>query len=199
MLRVLMTTLATVALLGTLPAQSSKVTVPFFGNATCPYSGKPVKKDVFVEKDGQRVYVCCKKCLKMAKANPKAALVKAYPADKVKDVGNTTCPIKGTKVKKGKSIVVQGYRIGLCCPGCAKKVKANPRRVLTKLTMNGVTELGNKKCLVKKDDDVDPAVFAVYNKKIVGFCCEDCIEEFSKNPEKYMPKKTTSKGKGSRN
>ncbi len=192
MLRVLMTTLAFAALFGTLPAQSSKVTVPFFGNTTCPYSGKPVKKDLFVEEDGQRVYVCCKKCLKMAKADPKAALVKAYPADKVKDVGNAKCPIMGEKVKPGKSVVVQGHRIGLCCPGCAKKVKKNPRRILTKLTMQGVTELGNEKCLVEKDDDVDPAVFVVYKKKIVGLCCDHCVEEFSKNPEKYMPK-----GKGS--
>jgi hypothetical protein len=29
----------------------------------CPVMGTPINKDLFVDKDGKRVYVCCKECL----------------------------------------------------------------------------------------------------------------------------------------
>ena len=25
-----------------------------------------------------------------------------------------------------------------------------------------------------------------YNGKVIGFCCPDCVDEFKKDPEKYM-------------
>jgi YHS domain-containing protein len=45
----------------------------------------------------------------------------------------------------------------------------------------------NKFCAVEgKDHDVDPKVTTTYKGKTIGFCCRDCIEEFEKDPEKYM-------------
>jgi YHS domain-containing protein len=45
----------------------------------------------------------------------------------------------------------------------------------------------NKFCAVEgKDHDVDPKVTTVYQGKTIGFCCRDCVEEFEKDPEKYM-------------
>lgn len=45
----------------------------------------------------------------------------------------------------------------------------------------------NKFCAVEgKDHDVDPKVTTVYQGKTIGFCCNDCIDEFKKDPEKYM-------------
>jgi YHS domain-containing protein len=45
----------------------------------------------------------------------------------------------------------------------------------------------NKFCAVEgKDHDVDPKVTTKYKGKVIGFCCRDCIEEFEKDPEKYM-------------
>jgi YHS domain-containing protein len=38
------------------------------------------------------------------------------------------------------------------------------------------------------DHDVDPSVTATHNKKVIGFCCEDCVEAFNKNPAKFMKK-----------
>jgi len=43
----------------------------------------------------------------------------------------------------------------------------------------------NKICPVH-GGDVDAKVTTVYDGKIIGFCCEDCIAEFNKDPEKYM-------------
>jgi YHS domain-containing protein len=38
------------------------------------------------------------------------------------------------------------------------------------------------------DHDIDPAVTATHSKKLVGFCCEDCLAEFKKSPDKFMKK-----------
>jgi YHS domain-containing protein len=44
----------------------------------------------------------------------------------------------------------------------------------------------NKYCAVDRDNEVDPAVTYLYQGKVIGFCCEDCIPKFKKDPEKYM-------------
>src|SRR5687767_6818340 len=47
----------------------------------------------------------------------------------------------------------------------------------------------NKFCAVDGGDhEVDPKVTYEYKGKTVGFCCADCIDEFKKDPEKYMKK-----------
>ena len=46
----------------------------------------------------------------------------------------------------------------------------------------------NKKCPVS-GEDVNPKGKTVqYKGKTVGFCCDDCIEMFNKNPDKYADK-----------
>lgn len=44
----------------------------------------------------------------------------------------------------------------------------------------------NKYCAVEKDHPVDPTVTYLYQGKTIGFCCDDCIPTFKKDPEKYM-------------
>ena len=43
----------------------------------------------------------------------------------------------------------------------------------------------NAKCPVQ-GEDIDSAVTTAYKGKTVAFCCEDCVKEFKKDPEKYM-------------
>ena len=45
----------------------------------------------------------------------------------------------------------------------------------------------NAKCPLM-DEDIDPKVTTVYKGKTVAFCCESCIDDFKKDPEKYMKK-----------
>ena len=45
----------------------------------------------------------------------------------------------------------------------------------------------NRFCAVQTENKIDPkGKTYVYNGKTIGFCCPDCIDEFKKNPEKYM-------------
>ena len=46
----------------------------------------------------------------------------------------------------------------------------------------------NKYCAVNTKDLVDPKVTLLYNGKVYGFCCEDCIKDFKANPDKYVDK-----------
>lgn len=47
----------------------------------------------------------------------------------------------------------------------------------------------NKNCPVEPDNAIDSSVETVtYKGKVVGFCCEDCVKVFKKNPDKYAKK-----------
>jgi YHS domain-containing protein len=46
----------------------------------------------------------------------------------------------------------------------------------------------NKKCPVSGDDVNPKGKTVTYKGKIVGFCCDDCIDLFNKNPDKYADK-----------
>ena len=46
----------------------------------------------------------------------------------------------------------------------------------------------NKKCPVSGEDVDAKGKTVQYKGKTVGFCCDDCIEMFNKNPDKYADK-----------
>ncbi len=44
----------------------------------------------------------------------------------------------------------------------------------------------NKYCMVVSEHEIDPKVTLEYEGTVYGFCCEDCIPKFKKDPEKYI-------------
>ena len=46
----------------------------------------------------------------------------------------------------------------------------------------------NKKCPVTGEDVNPKGKTVTYKGKVVGFCCDDCIDLFNKNPDKYADK-----------
>ena len=46
----------------------------------------------------------------------------------------------------------------------------------------------NKFCAVEKENEIDlkHGGTYVYKGKTIGFCCPDCIDEFKKDPDKYV-------------
>ncbi len=46
----------------------------------------------------------------------------------------------------------------------------------------------NTHCAVNPDDPADPTITVQYKGRTIGFCCESCIEEFNRDPEKYIAK-----------
>jgi len=64
-----------------------------------------------------------------------------------------------------------------------------PKGPTTKPSTTQPSKPVNKWCAVEgKDHEIDPKVTVVYKGKTIGFCCKDCVEEFEKDPEKYVKK-----------
>ena len=46
--------------------------------------------------------------------------------------------------------------------------------------------VSNQYCAVMSDHKADPKVTVAHAGKTIGFCCEDCIPTFTKEPAKYL-------------
>ena len=80
--------------------------------------------------------------------------------------------------------------IAACLIGGAAIVSAadKPKTPTTKpAATQAAAKPVNKTCPVEgKDHEVDPKVTVVYKGKTIGFCCKDCVEEFEKDPDKFI-------------
>ncbi len=191
---------ASAAILFCSSGMAQKVETPFFGNKKCPISGKPVKKNLAVKYNGEKIFVCCKACVKKVKAAPKDFYAKAYPASKNIDIKNPKCPIMKGKSKKNVTTTFQGHVVHFCCGGCDKKFRKEPNKHLARLTSKKkLTDLGNTHCIVMADEKIQADNFIVYNNQIINICCDGCAGDFAKNPKKYLAaykkSKETKKGK----
>jgi YHS domain-containing protein len=67
---------------------------------------------------------------------------------------------------------------GQCPAGAGDKLLASGQPATQPAPVNKVCPIEN--------GPVNPAVTTVYEGKVIGFCCKDCIEAFKKDPAKYM-------------
>jgi len=167
-------------------AAKPAVDMPFHGNEVCPVTQKPIRKNKFVEKDGERVYVCCNSCRKKVKADFKTYRDQTYPAADVVELKNAHCPIMGGEVDGETSVVFQNYRVQFCCPGCDGKFQADPRKHLTLLLNPELVSLDNKRCPVMPEEPSEADSFFVYDGVVIDTCCSDCPEMFTENPTRYL-------------
>jgi len=54
------------------------------------------------------------------------------------------------------------------------------------IDMTGKIDIKNTKCLVSGDDIGASTLLAEYKGKVYHLCCDDCVEPFNKDPEKYV-------------
>lgn len=172
------------ALLLCVGVAQDKAVMPFYGNAKCPVDGKDVNRKLFAEHEGQRIHVCSKDCRKAVDAGPAAALAKAYPVDKVVEVKNAQCPCMPKPVKAEHSVTWQGHKVSLCCKKCIAKFGKSPARFLTLALNKDLKVIGNTKCPVMPEEDVEPDMFILYKGQLIDLCCDSCVEDF--DPEKHL-------------
>lgn len=56
-------------------------------------------------------------------------------------VGNSLCPVMGGQVVQGQYFDWNGFRIGICCPGCGDAFTADPQQYLPVLVEDpGISE-----------------------------------------------------------
>lgn len=115
---------------------------------TCPVSGEPVDSKVSIEqKDGKKVYFCCKDCVKKYEADPSkyaASLAGSYTYQ-------TRCPVMGETIDPKAFIKLKtGETIYFCCKGCDKKFLKDPAKYAPNLESQGI-QIDPKKVEVAPD------------------------------------------------
>jgi len=69
------------------------------------------------------------------------------------------------------------------------KIVALPLLLLSTLAapvLGADEDLTNTTCPVMEGEEVDPELWVDYKGKRVYFCCDDCVERFNNDPERYL-------------
>lgn len=99
---------------------------------TCPVSGEPIGEHaVEITLQGSRFSLCCAGCVDEARARSQVVLAKVLQPRLV-DVGNATCPLRGTPVAANAFVVIDGHIVHLADPKLVEAVRKEPTAVLAK-------------------------------------------------------------------
>ena len=113
-----------------------------FTQKTCPVMGGQIDKELYVEQDGKRIYVCCAACLDKVENDFSKHTLKLEESGQNPEItGNSdakemsspkTCPVMGGEIDKELYVESEEQKIYICCPGCESRVKENPLHYLEK-------------------------------------------------------------------
>ncbi len=105
---------------------------------TCPVMGGAIDKNLYIDHDGKRVYICCKGCEAPLKKDP-AKYIKALEAEGVTVAKlQTECPVMDGVIDKSLYVDHGGKRIYVCCQGCIAAVKKDPAKTIKSMEAAGV-------------------------------------------------------------
>lgn len=104
--------------------------------ATCPIMGGKIDKELYVDANGKRIYVCCKGCVDTVKNDPAAALKKlAELGEEAEDVPSEqkTCPVMGRAINRNLYVEHKGKKLYVCSEACLETVKKDPAQYAKKI------------------------------------------------------------------
>ena len=122
------------ALAAEAPAAAPTITL----QTTCPVMGGPINRKLFVDHEGQRIYVCCAGCIDTVKKDPAKALRTLEAAGVTVAKLQTTCPVMGGAINRKLFVDHEGQRIYVCCGGCIDTVKKDPAAHVKAMEAKGV-------------------------------------------------------------
>ena len=105
---------------------------------TCPIMGGKINKNLYVDKDGKRIFVCCKGCIAPVQTDFAKYAKKIEAGGETVATLQTTCPVMGGKINKELYVDHDGKRVYVCCKGCIAAVKKAPQKYIKKLEAEGV-------------------------------------------------------------
>jgi YHS domain-containing protein len=126
---------------------------------TCPVTGDPINKKLYVDYKGKRIYVCCESCIGRVKKNPEKYIkkleamgqsVETIPGSKTAHakalVPQKTCPVMGNPIDRSIFVDYKGKRVYFCCSMCPETFRQDPEKYLKVLADRGeaVEEIGKK-------------------------------------------------------
>ena len=105
--------------------------------ATCPVMGGKINPALFVEQNGERIYMCCPGCKKKIGDNF-GTFSKKLKAEGTALKVQTVCPVMGRPIDRDLFVEQGGERIYTCCKACIAKVKADFPKVREGLLAKGI-------------------------------------------------------------
>ena len=139
-------------------------------NAKCPLmDGEDIDPKVTTAYKGKTVAFCCESCIDDFKKDPEKYMKQIAAQNK-----------KAEDAKKGDKGKGEGKSEGKSAEKPADKSDSQAAGKAAKPV--------NTLCAVHPEDAVDPTVTTVYEGKVIGFCCEDCLKKFDSDPKTYAAK-----------
>ena len=151
----------------------------------CPVSGEALEdRNTFFDFEGQRIYTCCKKCLKKASSTPEKTVLAMYKDGVQLENVQTTCPVSGNKLEN-RNLFVQIYnkRIYVCSDTCKTKAGADPAKYLDVLQGRHP----QVKCAVMGGKVRESSPFIVQGV-LIKQCCPGCEPKFRADPATHFAK-----------
>lgn len=179
---------------GQKPAKSGKAKLVMpteFGPQTsCPISGEELEdRDTYIDYEGHRIYVCCKKCKRKAKAKPEQVAMEMFVKGILLENLQTMDPVSGEELENREHFhQVYNKRIFVNDAKDLEKVAAEPAKYLDILGGRGAQE----KCAIR-GGDLDPDADFVIEGMTVGQCCPGCEKKWFAEPETYFTKMVDAK------
>lgn len=97
--------------------------------AKCPIRGGPVKREVSVVVQGQKVYFCCPGCEQTFEADADRYFAEFAKNKVVTEPAEMTCPVTGEKVENKQLFLTwQGRRYYFCCEKCLPGFLKDPKK-----------------------------------------------------------------------
>ncbi len=152
---------------------------------TCPISGEELtggegEKEVVYE--GQKIRLCCAKCVKKFDEFPDAVVYGMYRQGVKPENTQTACVVSGEELGDDyESFWVMNKELRVCCKKCLAKVAKDPAVYFDKLQ-------GRKKqthCPVM-GGEIDPEVYSVVQGQKVYHCCPGCEDKMKTDPAKFF-------------
>jgi len=167
-------------------AEDLTVTVPTWGNATCPIMGKPSSEALYVDVKFGRIYICCPPCARKIRAEPATAYRAAYPT--VTHLDNKIDPVTGQALgEKTVSVEIQGYEFKVCADGCEAKARENSQITLVHLLMPDVVDIRNTRCPIDGEPVVANA-FCLIGNNLVHLSSQKHVAQVKENPAAALAK-----------
>lgn len=117
----------------------------------CPVMEGEIDKDLYVDHDGKRVYLCCDACVEKFKEDPETYIKKLEDAGVTLEKApkaQTICPIMGGEINKEIYADYKGKRVYFCCEACPDTFMKDPEKYIKQMEEKGIEleTVGDAKC-----------------------------------------------------
>jgi len=156
-------------------AKAFKLPTTLTAQTTCPISGEELEDhDTYVDYAGQRIYTCCKKCVKKVSMKPEQVAMGLYAQGIQLESVQTIDPVTGEKLANKEHFhKLYNMRIYVNDEKSVAKVAADPAKYLDVLAGRHA----QTKCAVK-GGDLDPEANFVIDGMTIGQCCPGCEKKW---------------------